>query len=456
MSYFNDPDFQSKLLVPYCRDRNFLKQMSGILSPDDFKPRRGEGMIEAYWIAQKAFQYWKDYREPIAGMLKTEMLDYIREHKKRIGSKSRDKLLDLVEDVRKANGMVPVEAITKKVVEYKRRQQMKRAVNDLIEHQENGTLNPERWLKIARDAVDFTDYTLKVSDYTAKDSVEKRIKRREKDSEKKYPFLFIDPVDQEIRTFPRGEYGLALGKYKLGKSTFAIYIAQSYALQDLNVIIFSFEDPAEMVEDRLDASFTGIPMKRLMDKSSKLRRRFRRRLENVRGKIRVVDATEGMTIQRVEEVWEQFRNQGFVADVVIIEGDENVNPIEHVKGEGGERREAMEVHKSFKRFVAKRMIYGWITAQTKRGKAGQRKMIVTGDDAAIDISKVRRAAMTIGIGDGPEAFGDDGRYLFIAAHRYDKSRIGWPIKGDFKRAIFYDKEKTIEATNAYNESKEKE
>lgn len=447
MSYFHDSDFQEKLLGPYCRDRNFLKRMSGILSPNDFKPKRGEGMIEAYWIALKAYQYWKDYREPIGGLLKTEMLDYVRENKKKIGTKSRDKLMDLVYSINKGNGIVAVDAIEKKVVDYKRRQQMRHAVHELIDLQENGGLTSDKWIKICRKAVDFVDFDLKVSDYTKEDSIDKRIKRREKDSDKKFPVLFIDPLDQEIRTFPRGEYGLGLAMYKRGKSTFAVHIAQAYALQDLDVLIFTFEDPSEMVEDRLDASFTGIPMKRLLEKSKKLRRRMRRRLENIRGKIRVVDATEGMSLLRVEEIWEQFRNQGFSADVVILEGDENIEPIEHYKGDSGERRESVENHKAFKRFVAKRQLYGWITAQTKRGKSEKRKMVVTGDDAATDISKVRRAAMTVGIGDGPEEFPEDGRYIFIPAHRYDKSRVGWPIMGNYAKSIFYDKEATIEESN---------
>jgi hypothetical protein len=454
MSYFQDQDFQEKLLVPYCKDRNFLKRVSGILAPDDFKPRRGEGMIEAYWIAQAAAKYWKDYREPIAGMLKTEMLDYIRVNKKRIGSKSRERLMDLVESIQKGNGMVAVEAIEKKVIDYKRRKQMKRAVNELIELQENGGLSPEKWMSICRKAVEFTDHTLKISDYTNKESVEKRIKRREKDSGRKFPLLFIDPLDQNIRTFPRGEFGMGLAKYKIGKSTFAVHLAQSYALQEFNVLLFTLEDPGEMVEDRMDAAFTGIPMKRLMDKSNKLKRRMRRRLQIIRGKIKIVDGTDGgMSLQRMEEVWENFRNQGFDADVVICDYDEGVVPAEHHNGDGGERREMMEIYKDWKRFISRRQLYGWILAQTKRGKSGQRKMVVTGDDAAIDISKVKRCGMCIGIGDGPEDFGDDGRYLFIAAHRYDKSRLGWPIKGNFQKAIFYDKELTVEATNALQDKK---
>ena len=81
-------------------------------------------------------------------------------------------------------------------------------------------------------------------------------------------------------------------------------------------------------------------------------------------------------------------------------------------------------------------------------------MIVTGDDSAIDISKMRRCAMGIGIGDGPEEWGIDGRYLNIAIHRYDKQGVGCPIMGDFSRATFYSKELTDRALRHYKNHEE--
>ena len=100
MSYMRDGDFQENLLVPACKDRNFLKRMSGILSEKDFTPRKGEGMQEAYWVSQIAFKYWRDYREPIGGMLRTFALDFIREQGKHIGRKQKDNLIELVERIR--------------------------------------------------------------------------------------------------------------------------------------------------------------------------------------------------------------------------------------------------------------------------------------------------------------------------------------------------------------------
>lgn len=448
--FWRDEDFQEKLLMFVCRDRNFLKKTSGLLSPKDFEPRKGEGMEAAYIIAQKAFKYWNDYREPIGGMLKTEVLDHLREFKGKIANKTRDKVLELVEKIRKAEGLVAVEAIERKVIEYKQRQNKRNAVKDLINLQEKGELTDRAFRKICRDALETYDNTLNVSDYTDEGAVKKRIRRREKNKDRKMPLLMIKEFDIKYNTAPRGEINIALAKYSVGKSTFAIHISQAYALQGLNVLLFTLEDPKEWVEDRLDASFTGIEMKQLMQKSSKLKRRLRKKLLIVRGKIKVIDGTDGnMTIQRIEEIWENYRNQGFDADVIIIDADEGVTPPEKYKGDSGERREVSDIYHAYKTFLARRLLFGWIMAQTKRGKTGQRKMIVAGDDAATDISKLRRCAVCIGIGDGPEDWGDDGRYIYMAKNRYGRARKGFPIVGRFAKAVFYDAART----KRYNETR---
>lgn len=443
MSYWRDESFQEKLLMFVCRDRNFLKRTSGLLSPEDFKPRKGEGMESAYLIAQQAFKYWNDYREPIGGMLRTEVLDFLRERKGKISNKLRDNLLELVETIRKAKDLVAVEAIEKKVIDYKQRKNKRNAVNELINLQEKGELTDRAFRNICKDALQTFDNTVNVSNYTDESEIEKRITRREKNKNKNLPFLMIREFDVKSRSLPRGEVGVFLAKYGIGKSTGAVHLAQAYAMQGHKVLLFTLEDPKETVEDRLDSSFTGIRMKQLLDRSSKLKRRLLRKLKKIRGMIKVVDGTDGgMTIQRVEEIWETYRNKGFDSDVTIIDSDEGVVPSERYKGDSAERRESSEIYIQYKRFVSRRQLFGWMMAQSKRGKSGVRKMIVTADDAAIDISKMRRAALVIGIGDGPEDASDDARYCYIGKHRYDRAKWGFVIIGDYARAIFYHSEKT--------------
>jgi hypothetical protein len=454
MSYMRDGDFQENLLVPACKDRNFLKRMSGILSEKDFTPRKGEGMQEAYWVSQIAFKYWRDYREPIGGMLRTFALDFIREQGKHIGRKQKDKLIELVERIR-SKTPVAVEAIEKKVLDYKRRKNKTNAIKELINLQEKGELSDSRFRRICRDALETYDNSLKVSNFTSEGEVDKRIKRREKRASKRFPFLMIEQFDKRAHTFDRGQFGIILAKYNVGKSTAAVFLAQVYALQGYNALIFTLEDSMDMVEDRLDASFAGIKMYRLVDYSTKLKRRLRRKLKKLRAHIRIVDGTDGgMTVGRMEEVWETYRNQGFAADVVIVDADEGITPVEHYKGDSGERREIGEIYRDLKSFFARRSVWGWVMAQAKRGKSGVRKMVVTGDDAADDIRKLRKCALCIGIGDGPEEFGEDGKYLFVAKHKHGPPKWGFPFMGDFERATFYDSEATIKAVRNMNHNKD--
>lgn len=446
MSYWRDEDFQERLLLFVCRDRNFLKKTSAVLSERDFKPRKGEGSQEAYCIAQLAFKYWHDYREPIGGMLRTEVQDYIRENSRKIGQKSKDKMLLMVDKIKRAEGLVAVEAIERKVAEYKARQAKRRAVHDLIALQEKGELTDRKFREICRDGLARYEHIVKVSNYSEEKELERRIKRRKKNEHRSYPNLHIDPLDRAIRTFPKGNIGIGLAKYGTGKSTFSVHLDQAYAMQGHNVLHFTLEDPVEDVEDKLDASFTGIRLRSLSDKSDKLRRRLKRSLAMLRANIRIVDGTDGgMTVGRMEEIWENYRNQGFDAEAVIVDYDEGIDPTVHYKESGGERRESMEIYKELKQFAARRDLWMWVMAQTQRGKKGQRQIIVTGDDAAIDISKIKRTAMGIGIGDGWEEWGENGRYLYNFKHRYDSPKKGWPIMGDFKKGIFFDKEATDEA-----------
>ena len=441
MSGFRDTQFQEHMLAFACRDRNFLKRTSGVLTLDDFKPRHGEGSWEAYAIAEKAYHYWNEYREPIGGMLRSEMLDYIDENKRKIGHKSRDKILEMVEKIRNANGLVAVDAVEDKIKKYKQYQAMSGAIREFIKLKEAGELTPRKFYAICKDAIEEKNTGLRISKYEKE--IEHRIRRRERNKGRRFPRLFIEPLDSAVRTFPKKNIGIGLARYKTGKSTFAAHLDQAYALQNLNVLHITNEDPSEDVEDKLDASLAGIKLKYLAEKPRKLRKRLNKALQRLRARIRIVDATEGgLTVNRIEEIWETERNQGFDAHVIVIDADEGIEPLVHYKENGGEIRQSKEMYNALKKLASRIDGWIWVMAQTQRGKKGKRQMVVTGDDAATDISKVRRCALAVGIGDGPEEFGEDGRYIYIAAHRYDRQKIGWPIMGNFKYGIFYDKERT--------------
>src|ERR1039458_8464503 len=165
MSYWRSEDWIERVLIPVCRDRNFLRKMSGILNENDFKPRGSEGLIEAYWIAQAAFKYWRDYKTPIGGMLQVEMLDYVRENKRHVGKKNRERLFDLVDKIKRTEEIVAIESIERKVIDYKRRREKAHAIREMLDLQEKGELDDKSFDRICRKALEARDNILSVTNY---------------------------------------------------------------------------------------------------------------------------------------------------------------------------------------------------------------------------------------------------------------------------------------------------
>lgn len=436
--FWRDPDFQKTIVKFLCKDRNFLKNVAPMLRPEDFKARKGE-TPELEWIAELALNFWREYSEPIGGMLKTEVIDLA--HQKKLQGSAKDRLLETVEAIRRDNSLVAVEALEKRVVEYKARRARQAAVAEIIQLEEENELSNEKLVKICSRVLKNFASPYSVTDYF--ETLDQRLTRRRMEKLRKWPYLFIDPIDEKIRVLSRGNLGMLLSPYKVGKSVGLLWIAYAYALQGLKGLYFTLEDPKEEVEDRLDALFTRIAMKSLIHKPIKTKRRFQRAKQLVKAKLKIVDGTEGgMSVSMIESIWDTERNKGFAADFVIVDYDDEIEPPRSYGGDKAARRfEFADIYRELRRFGSRRDIYLWTAAQSKRVKDD--KKVISGSDIAEDISKIRKVAICLGIGRNIE-LGNDGRHIYVAAHKYDQARIGFDIVGNFKQGVFYDRDRTAQ------------
>jgi hypothetical protein len=433
MSAFRDPDFQRKLVQFLCRDRNLLREVAYLLEPDDFKPRKNES-TDLWTISTAALEFWRKYREPIGGMLRPEMLDYAR--KMNFSDRERTRLLESVAVIQSTKGLVAVEALIEKVLTYKRDRLKAAAVDQLLDLKERGELTDEKWLQVCMDGVQrFGSNTYQAVDYFK--GLEDRIERRHMARRRKHPFLMIDPLDERIRAIGRGHLGLWLAYLKMGKSLGLIHTALSYMVQGMNVLYYTLEDPMVDTEDRFDANITALPTKRLVELPKTLRIRYARFTRLLRSKLKIVDGTDSeLTVAKIDEIWERERNRGFTADAVLVDYDDEIKP----PRKNSERRfELADIYRDLRRFAARRDIIVWTAAQT--GRATEGKKIITSGTVAEDISKLRKVMLAIGIGQGD--WGENSRYLFVAAHKFDRQRVGCHIVSDPDRAIFYDRSATL-------------
>lgn len=433
-SYFRDPSFQDLLLAFVVKDRNFLKKCAEMLTPADFRPKRSQAM-ERWVISQLALEYWNKYRQPIKRMLRAEILSYAKQSN--LSTRREQELLKYGERIKKLK-CVAAEAMEDKVVEFKKEKLKTDAVQELIDAQSNGTLSDEKWLEICQSAVDrFGPRQFTVTDYLDEKELDLRISRRSKRTVSRFPLLFIDPIDQNIRTVGRGHIGLLLGPYKSMKSLGLIYLATVYPLQAMNVLYITLEDPKEDVEDRFDACVTALPIARLSELPLRLKKRFLQTKALLRARIQIVDGTEGgFTTGKIEEVFKDQRNKGFTADVIIVDYDDEIVPM---RKRDKRKEEFEDIYRGLRQLASKLNVILWTAAQTQRGTEDLK--IISGDKTADDISKMRKVTFCLGLGKGD--WGDDSKYLYVAAHKLDRGHIGWNICTDKSRMLFYDREATM-------------
>jgi len=223
----------------------------------------------------------------------------------------------------------------------------------------------------------------------------------------------------------------------MGKSIALIWLASSYLFQGLNVLFFTLEDPLEDTEDRFDASITELSFEDLRVDPERVQRRFGRFKEKLRSSLRIVDGTDGgMSIQGIESCWERERSLGFDADVVIVDYDDEIRAVQK---RPDRRFEFADIYRDYRTFLARRQLIGWIGAQANRQSEG--KKIMMAQYISEDISKIRKATMSIGI--GQSEWGEDARYLWVMAHRLDRQHLGCDIWAAPEKALFYDRSKTF-------------
>jgi hypothetical protein len=427
-----DQVFRKQVLRAAVRDRVFLKNICHDLVPTDFTEKSEQ------IVAEIALRFWEQHSEPVGGLLRSDA-EFEARHR-RLNENDRKALRILVDEIQgTAMELVPVKALEDRVKAIRRDTFFEHALEEIITAQEKGTLSTAVLEGVMERAQrDLADRMFQSTDYLA--GLEQRILRRQMQAEEdKYPLLLIDPIDEKIRCIGRGHFAIFVGPYSSGKSMFLLHVALAYAMQGLKVLYFTLEDPLDIVENRMDSCMTGIPMSKLNQLPNRLRKRFDEMRQLVRGRIHIIDATDGgLTISKVEKVWEQERADGFTADSIIIDYDEELECEVKFTGEMARKRQFEEIYKRFRRLNKKLDTIGWTAAQTKANTS--KKRVITGDDIGEDYSKAKKAFLAIGIGQDQDVA--NMKFLYVMRHRLDRSRFGVEVITDFESGIAYDAEST--------------
>ena len=416
------------------RDRAFLKAAWRDVRPVDFENK------EESLVAEAAVTFYEKFEEPVGVLLRAEVDSLIAKNG-HVGAATLQKLKDVIGQIQGAKmELVSVKALIAHVKELKKSSFYTEAVEEVITAHEKGELSADVMAGIVERAHKELHTSASIAhDFFSEAELNKRIERRANLDDVRYPLLLIQPLDSKIQIIGRGQLAIWIAPPSGGKGLALLHTACAYALQGLRVLFLTLEDPLELVENRLDASLTGLPLAKLRLLPKRLRRRFHKAQKQVHGKLHIVNGTDGgWSVSRIERLWEQEKQNGFIADAVIIDYDDEIECEKAFKGESARRFEFAEIYRRLRRFAGRTNAIVWTAAQTTKGAVGRR--IITSRDTAEDFSKIRKVFLAITIGKDPEE--DNVRTLYLAKHRMDRMGFAVEIVSNYDSAIFYDAEAT--------------
>lgn len=432
-TFFDDEDFQDSFLNTLIHDLPALRQLAPLLHENDFRPLEGMRYGRARWIvASCVLNYYHKYFEAPGRLLRSEVLAYAEETG--LGERVQTELQNYLKLLR-GRKLRGITATVERVTQFKKERMKAEALQRLVELQAAGNLTDESMYEICQEGLRLVSDGFQSNLYL--DTVESRItKRAYRERRIHIPVFDIGPLDRLVNGVAAGGLGVVLAPTKRGKSLMLLWLARSFVLQRLTTGLFTLEDPADEVENRLDALISGLRIKNLALKERLFKKRFLRFRRLIRKHLLVIDGTqEGMTVNRIEEVFLRERDQGRRCDALIIDYDDEIKPIVPRK----ERRyEFADIYRDLRRLAAKHNLIIWTAAQTQRGTE-QAKMLEA-RFIAEDIGKIRKCTMALGLGRGD--WGPDSVYLWVTAHKFDKSHVGCNIMTDRTRMMIYDEEAT--------------
>lgn len=443
--WWDDPEFQNKLVALLIQDYPTLRSCAVFLSADDFKPSKGVPDGHARWTtAWRALEYFEKHGAPIGTLIRADILDYAAQIN--MGSMQINGLLEYIKNLQSIKVTAP-DFLVDKVIQFKSNTAKKNAINELSDLLNSGQLLDEKWDEISRRVQEINSKSqIKTTDYLA--SLENRIQRRALGNRSiSTPRTLIDPLDTIIhRTVGPKQVGLIIAPFKRGKSSMLLWLAIALSLQRFNVLYVTLEDTQDLVEDRLDSivtSFMGksVSLENLNNMPRTLRQRFERFKNMIHSQIHIYDGVGvNMTIAMLERVVRSKRNEGFIPHVIIVDYDDKLKSSNNFKDK---RMESDEIYNDFGNLCGRYNLIGWIAAQTQRNT--RHLKILSGDRVAEDIGKARKVTCCLSMGKGDPEFGENSIYLWVAAHKTDRMEIGAHIVPDLDRALIYDREATNKA-----------
>ena len=137
-SFFQNEPFQDRLAALLCRDIRSLKECAPLLSAQDFRPVKGMRQGRQRWIVvERALRHFSKHHEPIGTLLLADILEHAESIN--LGARTVEELKQYCTAIQDMELTSP-DAVTSKVVRFKRDKLRATALQEMVEAQAAGML----------------------------------------------------------------------------------------------------------------------------------------------------------------------------------------------------------------------------------------------------------------------------------------------------------------------------
>jgi replicative DNA helicase len=165
----------------------------------------------------------------------------------------------------------------------------------------------------------------------------------------------------------KGELGVILAAFGVGKTTLMTRMANSAYLEGKNVVQIFFEDTVKVIQRKHFSCFSGIELSQLSDRREEVEEAISR-FQNLEGNLILKKmSSDGTTIPQIKQYLRKLISSGIKPDIIFLDYIDCVQPTKQFKDEySGEGN----VMRQFETMLSELDIAGWTAVQGNRSAIG--------------------------------------------------------------------------------------
>lgn len=321
----------------------------------------------------------KDYYEKYEKVPSSDTLETIikMEVKDKV---TQDYVFEMLKEIREIT-VEDWEFVQSKALNFCRQQELKKANEKINKIVDNGEFeNYETCAEILREALSVGSE--KDDGTSITENIEAVL---EKDFRHPIP-TGINGIDQLTDGgLSRGELGVILAPYGVGKTTILTKIANTAYNAGYNVLQIVFEDMPDVIKRKHLACWSGIDLNELADRKIEVLSKHKEVTSNRTNDLRIRKfSSEGVTMQTIKSFVRHEISTGFKPDMIVLD---YIDCVESTKQYSDEWSGEGNVMRGFESMLSEFGVVGWTAVQGNRSSISAD--VVTGDQMGGSIKKAQ-------------------------------------------------------------------